>query len=112
MTEGEAEQHRSLTNEEAIEQVNAFVDGQLSVLVKKLSDLAAEGDRQALVYLLDRRLGKPGERRDDGSERFLAALEAMARRVGTRSGETADSEDLRADTDGSGASGAAEGGGG
>jgi hypothetical protein len=99
------------SGEEALEQMNAFLDRQLPTYVKKLGDLAAGGDRQALVYLVDRRLGKPMERRDDGSERFLATLEAMARSVGSQSDERTDSADLRPEADGPSAAGAAEGGG-
>ncbi len=42
-----------------IEESMKLLDAQLPGLISKLNELAEHGDREALIYLIDRRMGKP-----------------------------------------------------
>ncbi|MBI2756198.1 MAG: hypothetical protein HYX52_05750 [Chloroflexi bacterium] len=98
---------------EATDQVDRYLDSNLPEYIRRLSDLARQGDRQALIYLVDRRLGKPVERREDSSDKFVKAIERLARKARLVPRADPDSTALPAghpwdDPDGAVADGAAE----
>lgn len=70
-----------VTPEEAMGQVDAYLDSHLPKYIRKLGELAEKGDRQALTYLIDRRLGKPVERREESGTNIVKALEDLAKRI-------------------------------
>lgn len=96
------------TTEEAIAQTEAYLDAQLPKFVRKLGELALGSpgdpergiparapDRQALQYLIDRKLGKVGEMdKADNQEKFLRGLERVAKAVARMRGEESDSPAL------------------
>jgi len=54
-----------------------IIDRELPSLIEKLIDKAEKGDREALIYLIDRRLGKPTQQTDidiSGGEELTAGL--------------------------------------
>ena len=56
------------------------IDRELPNLIEKLIDRATNGDREALIYLIDRRLGKPVQQTDmnlQGGEELTAGLVAQ-----------------------------------
>ena len=54
-----------------------IIDQELPAIVKQLVEKAKEGDREALIYLIDRRLGKPKQATEidiTGGEELTAGL--------------------------------------
>lgn len=47
-----------------IEESMKLLDEKLPSLILKLNELAEHGDREALIYLIDRRMGKPRQQTD------------------------------------------------
>lgn len=47
-----------------IDEAIAHLDIELVTLVDKLVERAKEGDREALIYLIDRRMGRPHQSQD------------------------------------------------
>ncbi len=47
-----------------IDEAIAHLDIELVELIDKLVDKAKEGDREALIYLIDRRMGRPHQSQD------------------------------------------------
>ena len=55
----------------------AIIDQELPAIVLQLVEKAKEGDREALIYLIDRRLGKPKQATElevSGGEELTAGL--------------------------------------
>lgn len=60
-----------------INEAMAIIDQELPAIIKQLVEKAKEGDREALIYLIDRRLGKPKQATElelSGGEELTAGL--------------------------------------
>jgi len=66
---------KSLTTQ--MNEAMAVIDQELPAIVRQLVEKAKEGDREALIYLIDRRLGKPKQATElevSGGEELTAGL--------------------------------------
>ena len=58
-----------------IDEAMQLLDAELPGLVSKLIEKAGEGDRDALIYLIDRRMGKPKQTTEiEGGEKLGTGL--------------------------------------
>uniref|UniRef100_A0A6M3LVE6 Uncharacterized protein n=1 Tax=viral metagenome TaxID=1070528 RepID=A0A6M3LVE6_9ZZZZ len=72
---GRSGRHKVLSTQ--IDEAMAIIDQELPAIVLQLVEKAKEGDRDALIYLIDRRMGKPKQATDlklEGGEELTAGL--------------------------------------
>ena len=68
-------QLKPLDTDRLFESIDAAIDARLPELLKSLMDKAIkDGDRQAIIYLLDRRLGKIPDRSDEKNNDWLKLM--------------------------------------
>ncbi len=79
-----------------IDEAMKLLDASLPGLVAKLSELAEKGDREALIYLIDRRMGKPRQQTEldikGGSEIASGTMIAMIKLLASERRKLIESE--------------------